>query len=116
VRRARAEKASSRERGLNPKRPTHAQSLARQREIATDRDVELLSWREIAQKHAMGEKEVREAYRRYRDEIMPIFAADATPDRGLVYLQMLGTCVSGCSGLRTPQTMTARASGLSARS
>ena len=37
----------------------------------------------------MGEKEVREAYTRFTEEIAPIFASDAGPERALGYLQML---------------------------
>lgn len=76
-------------RGSNPKRPTQAQSIARQRQIALARDVDHKSWADIGRDFGMGEKEVRQAYHRYKEEIAPIFATDPSLDRATDYLQML---------------------------
>lgn len=76
-------------RGANPNRPTQAQSIARQRQIALARDVDQRSWADIGQELGMGEKEVRQAYHRYREEIAPIFATESGLDRATNYLEML---------------------------
>lgn len=76
-------------RGSNPGRPTQAQSLARQMRIVVDHDLNNLTFGEIAQKYAMGEKEAREAYRRHVTEIVPLLT-DLTPDdKAAQYLRAL---------------------------
>jgi hypothetical protein len=76
-------------RGSNPHRPTQAQTLARQKQIVIDRDARSLTWPEIATKHGLGEKEAREAYDRFKNEIVPIIGADSPSERALKYLAMI---------------------------
>jgi hypothetical protein len=75
--------------GSNPRRPTQAQSLKRQLAIVADRDVEHLTFAEIARKHGLGEKEARAAYRRHVEEIAPLITATAPDERALEYLREL---------------------------
>jgi hypothetical protein len=75
--------------GSNPRRPTQAQSLKRQLAIVADREVEHLTFAEIACKHGMGEKEVRAAYWRHVKEIAPLLTAAAPDERALEYLREL---------------------------
>jgi hypothetical protein len=77
------------ERGANPRRPTQAQSIKRQQEIVADHDGVGMSFAEIARKHRMGEKEVREAYRRYIEEIAPLMTASAPAAKVGLYLREL---------------------------
>jgi hypothetical protein len=77
------------QRGANPRRPTQAQSIKRQQEIVADRDGAGISFTEIARKHGMGEKEVREAYRRYIEEIAPLMTASAPAAKVGLYLREL---------------------------
>ena len=75
-------------RGANPKRPTQAQSIQRQKQIVFDHDVAHMTFAAIAKKYKMGEKEVRESYNRYLTEILPLFI-DRTPTKAVQYLRDL---------------------------
>jgi hypothetical protein len=77
------------ERGANRRRPTQAQSIRRQQEIVADHDGVGMSFAEIARKHRMGEKEVREAYRRYIEEIAPLMTASTPAAKVGLYLREL---------------------------
>src|SRR5438477_5680762 len=77
------------ERGSNPRRPTLAQSLRRHQEIVADHDGAGLTFAEIAEKHRVGEKEVREAYARYVEELAPLMAPTASAATVARYLQEL---------------------------
>jgi hypothetical protein len=67
-----------RARGANPHRPTQAQTLARQKQIVIDRDADSLTWAEIAAKHGLGEKEARQAYSRFKSEIVPVITEESS--------------------------------------
>lgn len=48
-----------------------------------------MSWAEIGAKNGIGEKEAREAYHRFKDEILPIIGGDARSEGALKYLRMI---------------------------
>ena len=58
-----------------------AAAIRRQQRIVRLRDVERLTYAEIAAEIGMGEKEVRLAYRRYVDEVAPLLAAPAADEQ-----------------------------------
>src|SRR4051794_12616995 len=84
-----SEAAAKAPRGANPRRPTQAQSIARQQQIVHEHDVERLTFGEIAKRHAMGEKEVRAAYARQVNEIAPLFASAPPVEKAYEYLREL---------------------------
>jgi hypothetical protein len=76
-------------RGSNRRRPTQAQSLARQIQIVADHDLHHLTFAEISAKHGMGEKEAREAYQRHTNEIVPLLLASTPDHKAAGYLRAL---------------------------
>ena len=56
-------------------RLTQAETIRRQQTIAHAREVNRLSWAAIAKQMNMGEKEVRESFRRYISDIVPLLIA-----------------------------------------
>ncbi len=75
--------------GSSRRRLTQAQLLKRQLEILDDREVRNMTWAAIARKHAMGEKEARETYRRYVREIAPLIVEQAPVEMVHEYLRLL---------------------------
>src|SRR4051794_2679501 len=75
--------------GSSRKRLTQAQTLQRQQAILVDRELNHMTWAAIGRKHAMGEKEARETYRRYLREIVPLIVEQAPAEKALEYLRML---------------------------
>jgi hypothetical protein len=58
--------------GGRPRRLTHAETIRRQQRIARLREVERWTFAAIAAEVGMAEKEARETYRRWVDEIAPL--------------------------------------------
>jgi hypothetical protein len=81
--------ASAGPRGSSRRRPTHAQSLKRQLEIANDYEIRNLTWAAIGRKHSMGEKEARETYLRYVREIAPLIVEQAPVETVYTYVRLL---------------------------
>jgi hypothetical protein len=75
--------------GANRARLTQAQLLKRQQAIAVDREANGMTWAAIARKHSMGEKEARQTYARYVDEIVPLITEQSPAETLRGYLRIL---------------------------
>jgi hypothetical protein len=73
--RARSSDAGSSRKGAGGGRLSQADAIRRQQKIARLRDIDRLTFARVAEQIGMGEKEVREAYYRYIDEVAPLMAA-----------------------------------------
>jgi hypothetical protein len=70
-------------------RLTHAESVKRQQRIVRAYDVEHQTFSEIARQLTMGEKEVREAYRRYVNDMAPLMNSLSADEKATEYLRTL---------------------------
>jgi hypothetical protein len=71
------------------KHPSVAEILKRDQQIVIDRDVDFLTWTQIAEKHDVTEKTAHEAYERYTQEVAPLFADEDALVRVYEHLRKL---------------------------
>lgn len=71
------------------KRPTRAQLIQRARQIVLDRDVDWMSWSQIAEKHGVNEKTVRLNYDEYVNEIAPLIDGEDALEKAREFIRKL---------------------------
>jgi hypothetical protein len=81
--------APKKDRAPSRRRLTHAATIKRQQAIVYARDVERLTWAQIAAQVKIGQKEARESYRRYLTEILPLLISVPADDKAAELLREL---------------------------
>jgi hypothetical protein len=73
----------------HPRRPTVSQIVKRNQEIVSDREIDCMTWGEIARKHGVTEKSARDGYVMYVAEIAPLVEYEQGFEKAREFVRVL---------------------------